>query len=314
MLPPIAGTNPIREASNVFMPKISLYDALIMKRSHLRAVILLLTLIGCACTGREAATQPPETDGVHSESKNHEHIQNPGRVIHVVVALCDNEYQGIVPVPARIGNGDDPQNNLYWGAAFGVKSFFRKQKDWNFLGRESDPKEAVLERVVFKHTQKDVYLIADAYRGREIRQANLDFLRFTAGIGSEIIDVSVDSRQYKLKIGGGADLIAYVGHDGLMDFDLPEYPQQADERKREAIILACASKPYFERALRQTGAEPLLWTTNLMAPEAYVLKAAVDGWMLGEGGERVRRRAAEAYDRYQKCGLKGALNLFASGW
>jgi hypothetical protein len=99
-----------------------------------------------------------------------------------------------------------------------------------------------------------------------------------------------------------------------MDFELTAYPKKADDRKREAIILACASKAYFDRALRLTGAEPLLWTTNLMAPEAYVLKAAVDGWILNEGGSSVRRRAAEAYNKYQNCGLKGAMNLFASGW
>ena len=33
-------------------------------------------------------------------------------VAHVIVALCDNESQGIVPVPARLGNGHDPGSNL----------------------------------------------------------------------------------------------------------------------------------------------------------------------------------------------------------
>ncbi|MBS1655648.1 MAG: hypothetical protein JSU05_12430, partial [Bacteroidetes bacterium] len=40
------------------------------------------------------------------------------KTIHVFVALCDNKYQGIVPVPAKIGNGQDPANNLYWGCSF----------------------------------------------------------------------------------------------------------------------------------------------------------------------------------------------------
>ena len=38
------------------------------------------------------------------------------RTIHVVVALCDNENQGIVPVPEKLGNGKEPLTNLYWGA------------------------------------------------------------------------------------------------------------------------------------------------------------------------------------------------------
>src|SRR5262245_12901887 len=32
---------------------------------------------------------------------------NTSRVIHVLVALCDNVNQGIVPVPPRLGNGED---------------------------------------------------------------------------------------------------------------------------------------------------------------------------------------------------------------
>lgn len=217
-------------------------------------------------------------------------------------------------MPEQIGNGDDPQRNLYWGAGYGVKNFFRKQRDWSLLAEGPGPRSPILERVVFKYKGTDLHLVADAYRGREIRQATSDFLRFTAGSGVEIIEVRTDAGSYKLSIGGGADLIAYVGHDGLMDFSLPEYPRKADERRREAVILACASKPFFERALWKSGAEPLLWTTNLMAPEAYVLKAVVDGWRLGENGEVIRRRAAEAYNRYQHCGMRGAMNLFASGW
>src|SRR5262249_2093890 len=67
------------------------------------------------------------------------HKTNSARVIHVVVALCDNQYQGIVPVPPLIGNGDDPARNLYWGAAFGVKSFFKKAPDWKLIADIENP-------------------------------------------------------------------------------------------------------------------------------------------------------------------------------
>jgi hypothetical protein len=58
----------------------------------------------------------------------------------------------------------------------------------------------------------------------------------------------------------------------------------------------------------------MLWTTGLMAPEAYTLKSALDGWIAGESYERISERAAEAYDRYQHCGLRGARKLLVSGW
>ena len=36
--------------------------------------------------------------------------------------------------------------------------------------------------------------------------------------------------------------------------------------------------------------------------------------MIGEVCEQVRDRAAVVYNSYQKCGLKPAQGLFASGW
>ncbi len=109
-------------------------------------------------------------------------------------------------------------------------------------------------------------------------------------------------------------MVAYVGHDGLMDFQLSYVPKRKDEVRRDAVILACISKKYFAAALKESGANPLLWTTNLMAPEAYVLKAALDGWLAGEDGGRVRERAAKAYDSYQNCGMNSARAMFATGW
>lgn len=47
--------------------------------------------------------------------------QAPARIVHVFVALADNKNQGIVPVAAKLGNGEDAEYNLYWGAAYGVK-------------------------------------------------------------------------------------------------------------------------------------------------------------------------------------------------
>lgn len=284
------------------------------------AFVLVLATFGCADAIRQ--TGGPEAQARNENPKSAtkqpatipEPVQNPGRLIHVVVALCDNKYQGIVPVPESIGNGDDPASNLYWGAGYGVKNHFRKAKDWTLISEEQNPKAAVLERCIFKHKESDVYLIADAYRGREIKRSTVDFLRFASGRDAEAIEAQADSKQIRLYGGGAADMVAYVGHDGLMDFSLPEYPQKSDERRREAVILSCISKSYFSAPLQRTGANPLLWTTGLMAPEAYVLKAAVDGWMLREDGEKIRRRAAEAYNRYQKCGMKGAMNLFATGW
>jgi hypothetical protein len=99
-----------------------------------------------------------------------------------------------------------------------------------------------------------------------------------------------------------------------MDFQLTRYPSQKDVSHRDVIVLACASKQYFADGVRASGAYPLLWTTNLMAPEAYTLKSALDGWIAEENREQIRDRAAAAYDKYQKCGVRAARRLLVGGW
>jgi len=279
--------------------------------------ILLFALVltaACDFTGTQSLTTPSP-----SRASNVVAIaeKNSVTVIQVFVALCDNVHQGIVPVSATLGNGDDAARNLYWGAAFGVKTFFTKSKDWRIVECQPGPDDGqfIIERCVFKRRDRDAFLVADAYRGSEIRRATQNFLQAAAGQPAETITTpSIDGRAYSLHLGGSARLIAYTGHDGLMDFRLTSPPKKLDDEERDAIILACASKSYFAGALRLTGAKPLLWTTNLMAPEAYILAAAVDGWLKQETDEQIRSRAAKAYDQYQHCGQRSANNLFATGW
>jgi len=283
---------------------------------------LLLTALSAlaACSagapGRSADGSPDANKNANPSAleRTESRPPNTARIIHVLVALCDNEHQGIVPVPARLGNGEDLQGNLYWGAAYGVKAFFAKSPDWKLVEQARNPSSAVLERCIFKNKNAAVYLIADAYRGAEIKKTIVDFFDYASGGRVDAIDAAESSKHPSINAGGAADLIVFVGHNGLMDFNLPAYPTQKDGKRRGAIILCCASKSYFSAPLRKAGADPILWTNGLMAPEAYVLKAAFDGWIAGESGEHIRSRAAEAYNSYQHCGLKAARGLFASGW
>ncbi len=236
------------------------------------------------------------------------------RTVHVLVALCDNEHQGIVPVAAKFGNGDDPAHNLYWGAYYGVRSYFTRSKDWSMVSETAHPRTFVLERCVFAHTAEDVYIVADAYQGKEIRNAIVDFLNAASGNEEEQQLLPVDGDTLTLNLRGSADLLAYIGHDGLMDFDISPSPMHADSIIRDVLVIACISRSYFREALKEAGASPLVWTTGLLAAEAYPLKAAIDGWILNESPEQVRVRAAKAYNKYQKCGLNAAKNLFVTGF
>ncbi|WP_347216638.1 hypothetical protein [Chryseobacterium sp.] len=242
--------------------------------------------------------------------KNVDNFDKNTKTIHVLVALCDNKYQGIVPVPEKIGNGQDPDQNLYWGAGYGVRTYFKKSKDWKFL--QSEKKDSIrMERLIFQHTsKKNYYLVADAYDGQYIKNCTKDFFYSSSGQMKDVLSIN----NTKIGLYGNAKLVSYVGHDGLMDFQLSESFKNTDQQIRDCIILACYSKRFFSPLLRETKANPLVWTSHLMAPEAYILHDALTGYINNETGEQIRSRAALAYSKYQKCSVKAARNLLVTGW
>lgn len=231
------------------------------------------------------------------------------KTIHVYVALCDNQYQGIVPVPKTLGNGQDPKNNLYWGAMYGVKSFFRyKAEEWVLQEVAASANPKILERALFKHKTEDCYLLAEAYDGQYIKTCTEDFLLAANQQGA----IKVTHGNQELNFGGKASLLAYVGHDGLMDFDVSLSYKPISGAKKNVVILACISNNYFGPELIQAQAHGVVLTTGLMAPEAYTLKAVIDGWLKNETDSQLVERAAQAYNTYQKCGINGARRLFTS--
>jgi len=229
------------------------------------------------------------------------------KTIHVFVALCDNKYQGITRVSAALGDGQNINTNLYWGARYGIRSYFKKSEEWKLLTSRKE-KGIILERLIFKHVEKNYFLIADAYDGKYIRQCTLDFLN--SGSGKQKDSLQINGKN--IGTGGNASLLAYIGHDGLMDFQLSEDFVNTDNIKRDMIILACYSKKYFTPVLEQANVNMLVWTTNLMAPEAYTLHDALTGYVNGETNEEIREKAAAAYSKYQKCSLNAAKGLLVT--
>ena len=236
-------------------------------------------------------------------------FDSSNKTIHVLVALCDNKYQGIVPVPAKIGNGQDPNNNLYWGCAFGIRSYFKNSRNWTLLKRYSID-SVQLERIIFKHKRENYYLVADAYNGRQIKKCTIDFLQSCSGQLKDTLHINGKT----IGINGNSKLVSYIGHDGLMDFRLTEKFSNTDNKIRDAIILACISKKYFSGHLTQTKANPLVWSTGLMSPEAYTLHDALESYIKKEPVANIRNSAAKAYSKYQKCSIKAAKNLLVSGF
>lgn len=241
-------------------------------------------------------------------------------VIHVLVALCDNVHQGIVKVNERLGDGQNPTTNLYWGAAYGVQTYMTRNAGYTVLHRDTLNDRGILERLILHKRMRrsgrhvDVVLVADAWDGSTIQQTTWNFLVAASGQQPEEISVNLPGAPgpTTVEAGGGAALLAYVGHNGLMDFRFRRVPiADTTAPPRSALVLACASKPYFRNILLAGGAHPLLLTTHLMAPEAYSLDAAVRAFTVGAEPNELHEQVAAAYNRYQKCGLRGARNLFS---
>lgn len=234
-------------------------------------------------------------------------------VVHVLVPLCDNEHQGIVPTSASLGNGLSLKSNLYWATSKGMKRYFKEQSDWKLLFSHKDPSANILERVVFKKTYASgtsVIMVADAYRGDRMKACLQDYFKALAGDKKD----SVKNEGLAYGIYGHADLVAFNGHNGLMDEQVT-VPQAKNNRSIDAVAIACYSKSYFNDEFKKVNAYPLVTTTHLLYPGAPVMEYIIDSWANLKDAEKVRWAAGDAYLKMKpKSGHNGAHRLFASGW
>ncbi len=225
-------------------------------------------------------------------------VATPNTHISVIVSLVDNVSQGIVPVPAKIGNGDDPHHNLYWGALYGVKTFLSKADGWRKLGCEQAISDTILERCQFAWKDK-LTVTADAYRGSRIDQAMLEFMQQAA--------TPPDAAR--------REMVVFIGHDGLMDTQnqpiIERFPKHARHDK-QAVVLACMSDEFFARHLQAAGSKPVVTTFSFMAPEAYVLEAVAQGFANGASEAELRSSAGTAYAKYQRISAKAGKSVFAA--
>jgi len=106
--------------------------------------------------------------------------------------------------------------------------------------------------------------------------------------------------------------VAYIGHNGLMDFAI-EWPKKEPDKNvsKPAIVLCCISSRYFGPPLKGVGASPLLLTTQLMYPGAFVLHDALEAWVGGGGSMALREAAARAYAKNQHISVKAAAGVFS---
>jgi len=234
-------------------------------------------------------------------------------VVHVLVPLCDNVHQGIVPTTKSLGDGFSLRTNLYWATSHGMKRYFKELEDWKLLSSQIyNPDSVVLERVVFEKEFTNgtkVKLIADAYRGDKIEDCLLDFFNALSGTLTDTVFIEGDTLLTHSK----ADLVVYNGHNGLMDVWVDDVVN-VDGVEKDAAVIACSSMYDFNQKLNYAKGYPLVMTTNLLYPGAFVLEGVINSWALQKSEELIRQSAGDEYHRVKKCGINGARNLFSTGW
>jgi hypothetical protein len=211
--------------------------------------------------------------------------------INVFVALADNASQGIAPVPAKIGNGDDADENLYWGSSEGFKSIFGRSKAWSLKKTEANPTPEILERRSYRHVTKDCLLVAEAWRGKNIHQC------------LEAFFANLRDRR--------SDLTAFIGHNGLMDAPVAVSVLDGSVKSADAIILCCISGNFFKPHLAALKARPVLTTEQLMYPGSFLLRDALEVWLRQGSRPEIRMAAAKAYATNQSISVKAAAGVFS---
>ena len=211
--------------------------------------------------------------------------------IAVFVGLCDNATQGIVKVGAKIGDGDKPADNLYWGCSDGLRSYFKASKRWKLEKSETATgDDRILERMTFRHVSGGAVLVAEAWRGSKLKECY------------EACE--------KAMLSGDNDLVTFIGHNVLMDVDIPA-PAEKAKGKTDAIVLCCISDRYFRQRLENAGVRPVVLTTQLMYPGSFILHDALEPWLQGKACGDLRDAAGLAYARNQKLKPAAAKGVFA---
>jgi hypothetical protein len=246
-------------------------------------------------------------------------------VVQVHVPLCDNSVTRCGN--AKLGDGNQPSTNLYWATTPGFGKWFeRRGTGWTRLLLATDPEatgdDDVLELRVYRQSiaaaaswrkrgaprRFDVVLVIHAWRGTAIDRALDAYARDASQATPRSITLADGST---LAAGGAAQLVAFVGHNRLMDLDAYAWPEPGEVAKG-TIAIACHTAAYMKREVSAATRVPLLMTTDFLFSNAAPLEASVLAFARGEGYAAIRRTAAQAYAGVRKRELRHVFGAFTN--
>ena len=278
-------------------------------------------------------------------------------VVEVHVPLCDNTI--IACGNAKLGDGDNPETNLYWSTTPGFGSWFnRKNGGWKRVLKlregETGDKD-VLALHVYRRIastpaawrkrgappKMEIDIVVHGWRGTAIDRALAAYAADISGQGSRTITLSKaddrrtasdakdgdksDERRTRssaagdakvsdkstLEAGGAAQIVAWVGHNRLMDLEPFQWPAPGKATKG-TIAIACHTAAYMEDNVPSATRVPLLMTRDFLFANAAPLEAAVLAFASGGSYAQIRLDAATAYAGIREREVKHVFGAFTN--
>ncbi len=249
-------------------------------------------------------------------------------VVQVHVPLCVND---VIPCGnPKLGDGDRPAGNLYWATTEGTRGWFgRRDGGWKQVLATDGAAVALPEVLDLRVWRREVitprawrargaparyplYVVAFAWRGERIHDAFVRYAEDLHGLAATPIELGDGAR---LAAGGDAHVVAYVGHNHLMDltgFDWRGLAARADDRPRGALAIACHTAVYVQDVVPGPSRVPLLFTRDFMLASSAALEGAVLALASGGDYAAIRRGGAQGYATGGKKALTRVFGAFTN--
>ncbi len=225
--------------------------------------------------------------------------------VSVHVPLCESS---IIPCGnAKLGDGDNPETNLYWSTTPGFGRWFaRKGGGWKRTRATNDTGDP---DVLLLHTYERTITTPATWQKRGApKRATIEIV-IRAWRGTAI-DRALAAYAAELS-GGEAQIVAWVGHNRLMDVDAYAWPAPSSTTTG-AIAIACHTAAYMEKPVPAATRVPLLMTRDFLFANAAPLEAAVLAFASGGGYAKIRLDAATAYAGVRKREVKHVAGAFTN--
>ncbi|NQU16506.1 MAG: hypothetical protein HQ564_00450 [Candidatus Saganbacteria bacterium] len=235
-------------------------------------------------------------------------------VISSYVALWDKSFC-IYDNPKKCNyswaDGGNAKTNLYWGGGFGIRSGFRKfgwkieqekKGEMVVFGKRFYPNRFWRKQGVKKPF--NIYAAFWAYKTDYDKDNSHDILFAYKAYANSLF--SNKNHQILLKngktinAGGQSHVVGYVGHMVPGGRWQIKQAKQASNIAKGAYMTSCLSAQAFSPYVLDKNIYGLLFTTKLMAPEAYNQNALFRAVARGANGRGIIMDVAKAYDKYHK--------------